>query len=224
MKGTVVAISGTDTSIGKTYVTGLLAKKLLQQGKNVITQKIVQTGCEGLAEDVLEHRRLMSIDVQMVDQEGLTCPYVFRYPASPHLSASLEHKEVDTLQIRRKTFILQKNYDVVLLEGVGGLLVPLSRDLLFADYIRDAGYSLILVTSPRLGSINHTLLSLEACRKRGIIIRGVIYNCFQNTDKLITDDTRKYISHYLNKEGFLIPVINLHEEMLDEDAVAALCL
>lgn len=224
MKGSVVAVSGIDTGIGKTFVTGLLAKALLGQGKNVITQKIVQTGCEGIAEDILEHRRLMGIGLQEVDREGLSCPYVFRYPASPHLSAGLEDAEVDLLQIRRATFVLQKRYDLVLLEGVGGLLVPLSRDLLFADYIRDAGYGLLLVTGPRLGSISHTLLSIEACMKRGIVIRGVIYNCFQNVESVVADDTREIIRHFLKKEGVPAPLIDLREGAFDTDAVARLCL
>lgn len=224
MKGAVVAISGIDTGIGKTYVTGLLARVLQQQGREVITQKIVQTGCDGVAEDILEHRRLMGIGLQDADHEGLTAPYVFPYPASPHLSARLASREIDVLQIRRATFALQKRYDPVLLEGVGGLLVPLSRDLLFADYIRDAGYPIILVTSPRLGSINHTLLSIEACVKRGIVIRGVIYNCFQESEQLIIDDTRELIRHWLHKEGFLAPVINILDGVLDPDGVTQLGL
>ncbi|NTV05608.1 MAG: ATP-dependent dethiobiotin synthetase BioD [Chlorobiaceae bacterium] len=224
MSGSVIAISGIDTGIGKTYVTGLLAKALLRQGKKVITQKIVQTGCEGIAEDILEHRRLMGIDLQDADREGLTCPSVLRYPASPHLSARLESVQIDLCHISRSTLALQQRYDLVLLEGVGGLLVPLASDLLFADYIRDAGYGLLLVTSPRLGSINHTLLSIEACVRREIVIRGVIYNCFQDTDKLIADDTREVILHYLNKAGFAAPVINLREGLLDPDAAALLSL
>jgi dethiobiotin synthetase len=224
MKGVVVAISGIDTGIGKTCVTGLLARALLQEGRQVITQKIVQTGCEGVSEDILEHRRLMGIGLQEVDLAGVTFPCVFRYPASPHLSARLEEREIDPMVIRRATFALQKRYDLVLLEGVGGLLVPLSRDLLFADYIRDAHYSLILVTAPRLGSINHTLLSIEACLKRGIVIRGVIYNSFQQTDRLIEEDTREIIRHYLHKAGSLAPLINLREGELEPDAARLLCL
>ncbi len=224
MKGTVVAISGIDTGIGKTFVTGLLAKALILQGKKVITQKIVQTGCEGVAEDILEHRRLMGIELQDVDREGFTCPYVFRYPASPHLAARMEGAAVDMLDIRRATFALQKRYDLVLLEGVGGLLVPLSADLLFADYVRDAGYPLLLVTAPRLGSINHTLLSIEACLKRGIPLRGLIYNCFQKSDKPITDDTREFIRHYLLKAGCSAPLVELREGVLDPDALARLSL
>ena len=224
MSGTVLAVGGIDTGIGKTYVTGLLARALLQQGKKVITQKMVQTGCEGIAEDILEHRRLMGIGVQDSDREGLTCPSVFRYPASPHLSASMEGSVVDLERIRRSTMALQQRYDLVLLEGVGGLLVPLSLDFLFADYIQDAGYELLLVTSPRLGSINHTLLSIEACRHRGIVISGVIYNCFQEVDKLIADDTREVIIHYLAKAGYAAPIIDLCDGPPDLDALARLSL
>ena len=224
MKGSVVAVSGIDTGIGKTYATGLLAKALLMLGKSVITQKIVQTGCEGVAEDVVEHRRLMGIGLQDVDREGVTSPYVFRYPASPHLAARLEGAEVDILHIRRATYALQKRYDLVLLEGVGGLLVPLAHDLLFADYIRDAGYGLLLVTGPRLGSINHTLLSIEACVKRGIVIKGVIYNFLYGTDTMIADDTREVIRHYLKKEGSAAPVVDLTGGEFDPDAIKRLSL
>jgi dethiobiotin synthetase len=224
MKGSVIVISGIDTGIGKTFVTGLLGRALLLQGRNVITQKIVQTGCEGVSEDILEHRRLMGIALQDVDQEGLTCPCLFRYPASPHLAARMEGREIDILHLRRATLGLQKRYELVLLEGVGGLLVPLSPELLFADYIRDSGYGLLLVTSPRLGSINHTLLSIEACVKRGIPIRGIIYNLFQNVDKLIADETRNIIQHYLKNAGFSAPLINLRDGVLDSDALQRLSL
>ena len=224
MSGTVIAISGIDTGIGKTFVTGLLASALLQQGKKINTQKIVQTGCEGIAEDILEHRRLMGIEVHDADREGLTCPCVFRYPASPHLSAALEGTRIDLHHIRSSTLALQQRYDLVLLEGVGGLLVPLASDLLFADYIRDAGYGLLLVTSPRLGSINHTLLSIEACVNRGIVIQGVIYNHVQHADKLIADDTREVIRHYLGKAGYAAPIIDLRDGQLERDAVALLSL
>ena len=224
MSGMVLAVAGIDTGIGKTYTTGLLARTFLQRGKKVITQKIVQTGCEGIAEDILEHRRLMGIGVQDVDREGLTCPFVFRYPASPHLSAALEGTQIDLQRISRSTLALQQRYDLVLLEGVGGLLVPLTPDLLFADYIRDAGYELLLVTSSRLGSINHTLLSIEACQHRGIVIRGLLYNCFQESDKLIADDTREIIARYLAKAGCLAPIIDLREGLLALDAVERLSL
>jgi len=105
---------------------------------------------------------------------------------------------------------LQLRYDLLLLEGVGGLLVPLTPELLFADYVRDAGYGLVLVSSSRLGSINHTLLSLEACASRGIEVRGVVYNRFFEADELIASDTRKVIAAALKRYGFgKAPLVDL---------------
>lgn len=210
MRGQVLAISGIDTGIGKTIATGLLARRFAEAGVRTITQKIAQTGCEGASEDIATHRELMGIELQEADRDGTTCPYIFRFPASPHLAAAVEGREIDFMAIRRSTFKLQLRYDLVLLEGVGGLLVPLTPELLLADYVRDAGYGLVLVTSPRLGSINHTLLSLEACASRGIPVRAVIYNRYFEADERIAADTREVIATGLKRLGFGdAPVIDL---------------
>lgn len=214
MRGSVIAIGGIDTGIGKTTATGLLARHFTETGLRVITQKIVQTGCEGVAEgvaeDIAEHRRIMGLDMQEDDLDGTTCPYLFRFPASPHLAAAMEGREIDLMAIQYSTVRLQLRYDLVLLEGVGGLLVPLTPALLFADYVRDVGYRLVLVTSPRLGSINHTLLSLEACASRGIDVAGVIYNRFFEADERIVSDTREVIAAALKRYGFgKAPLVDL---------------
>ncbi len=222
MKGTVTAVTGIDTGIGKTFVTGLLAAGLLGKGRKVITQKIVQTGCAGIPEDIVEHRRLMGTGLQDVDREGITCPYVFSYPASPHLAARMEGAEIDIMRIRRMTFTLQRNYEIVLLEGAGGFLVPLTPDLLFADYLRDAGYGVILVTVPRLGSINHTLLSIESCMKRGIAIRAVIFNHYQDAGPEITGDTKDVIVRFLAREGSSAPVVSLRDGVFEHEVIWSL--
>ncbi|MBL6957333.1 MAG: AAA family ATPase, partial [Chlorobium phaeobacteroides] len=86
MNGNVIAIAGIDTGIGKSVATGLLARSLLESGSRVITQKMVQTGCQDVSEDILLHREIMGVPLQDVDRDGTTCPYVFSYPASPHLA------------------------------------------------------------------------------------------------------------------------------------------
>jgi dethiobiotin synthetase len=221
MKGAVLVVSGIDTGTGKTVATGHLARRFSAEGLRVITQKIVQTGCEGLSEDIAVHRDLMGMDLQEVDLDGTTCPYLFRFPASPHLAASMEGRTIDLMTIRRSTFMLQKRYDLVLLEGVGGLLVPLTPELLFADYIRDAGYALLLVSSSRLGSINHTLLSLEACATRHIPVRGLIFNRFFDADQAIAADTRNVIFSALKHYGFdNAPLFDLDGNGLAADAAA----
>lgn len=87
--GSVICISGIDTDIGKTVATGLMAKALLLRGYSVITQKVAQTGCTGISEDIQEHRKLMGVELLSEDQDGLTCPYVFSKACSPVLSRKI---------------------------------------------------------------------------------------------------------------------------------------
>lgn len=205
----VTCISGIDTDIGKSVATGLMARSLLSQGYSVITQKVVQTGCRGVAEDILRHRELMGIDLLPEDLNGLTCPYVFSKPCSPHLAADLAGTQIDLQRIRGATEKLSMDFEHVLLEGAGGLLVPLTRDCTFLDYLQEQGYPLILVSSPRLGSINHTLSALELARGRGITVRGIVYNCYSQGDAEIRRDSRKMFVRYLQAYGFPAHVIDL---------------
>lgn len=199
MKKGVYFVSGIDTNIGKSYATGALAKRLSDNGEKVITQKMIQTGNVGRSEDIELHRRIMGIGLTDEDKAGLTFPVVFSYPASPHLAAALDGKAVDTGVITRATDELRKKYDIVLLEGAGGLMVPASDSELTIDYVKKLGYPVILVTSGRLGSINHTLLSLEALYIRDMPLHAVIYNLSPETDRIIADDTIKVIQAYMRQ-------------------------
>lgn len=205
----VLFISGIDTDIGKTYATAMIAKALMQQGVNVITQKLVQTGvsinCDtgemNIADDIVTHRQLMNIPLQPCDLDYTTCPYRYKKPASPHLSAALVNDVLDPKVITKTTQQLQQSYDTILLEGAGGLLVPMTEQLLTLDYIAQVGYRVILVTSGRLGSINHTLLSLEAIKARGLTLHSVIYNHIHDsaaqTDDEIANSTMDFLQNYL---------------------------
>ena len=207
----ILFISGIDTDIGKTYATGMLAKAMMRQGVNVITQKLVQTGVSvnlntgdmNIADDIMVHRQLMGIPLQPCDTDSTTCPYRYEKPASPHLSARLANDSLDPDMITNATNVLKANYDVVLLEGAGGLLVPITEQLLTLDYITEQGYPVILVTSGRLGSINHTLLSLEAIKSRGLGVHSVIYNHIHDnaaqTDEQIANSTIDFLQNYLAK-------------------------
>ena len=186
--GIVIAVSGIDTDIGKTVATGLLGRYLRQRGKRVITQKIAQTGCLSVSEDIIRHRQLMGMDLQEVDKSGLTCPYIFPEPCSPHLAASLAGKKIDGGVITAATTELRQGYDYVLMEGVGGLLVPMGDDWTLLDYLQETGYPLVLVSSPRLGSINHTLAALELAKGRGLRVQGILYNRFKEDNPTIASD------------------------------------
>lgn len=200
MKKTVYFVSGIDTGIGKSYATGYLAREWNARGIHTITQKFVQTGNTDLSEDIELHRQLMGTGLLQEDFNHLTMPEIFTYPCSPHLASEIDGRNLDFGKIERASEELLKMYDVVLLEGAGGLMVPLTRELLTIDYVAQKDLPLILVTSGRLGSINHTLLSLEAVKQRGIHLYSVVYNLYpQEEDKMIQQDTENYIRMYLGK-------------------------
>lgn len=205
----VFCISGIDTDIGKTIATGILGRFYQERGVRTITQKIVQTGCTGLSEDIIRHRQIMQIELQPVDLNGLTCPYVFPVPCSPHLAAKLANKTIDCQVIRRATAALLDQFELVLLEGAGGLFVPLNEEDTFIDYLEGEQYPLILVSSSRLGSINHTLSALELARVRNIEVAAIFYNRFVVTDSRLEQDSREVFARYMQKNGFTGPVIDL---------------
>ena len=200
MTGSVYFISGIDTGIGKTYTTGYLAKLWNAQGKKTITQKLIQTGNVDISEDIEQHREIMGMGWFPEDESKLTMPEIFTYPASPHLATRIDGREIDFQKIENATEQLAEKYEIVLLEGAGGLMVPLTTDLLTIDYVAEKKHPVILVTSGRLGSINHTILSLEAIKSRGLQLYAVAYNLKdESQDELISKDTAACLKAYLVK-------------------------
>ncbi|RUS66117.1 ATP-dependent dethiobiotin synthetase BioD 1 [Saezia sanguinis] len=190
-------VTGIDTDIGKSYVTGFVAKMMAAQGQNVVTQKLIQTGNQGVSEDIQLHRRIMGLGLLPEDLDGTTCPVVLSYPASPHLAAEIDHSPIDLEKVVQATARLHQHYEVVLIEGAGGIMVPLTEDVLTIDFIAQHQLPVIIATTPRLGSINHTLLTLEACRVRGIAVHMLAYNEFRVDDEVINKGTRAYLQQYL---------------------------
>jgi dethiobiotin synthetase len=209
MQAKTVAICGIDTGVGKSVATGLMAAFFAGQGSRVITQKPVQTGCAARPGDILLHRRLMGSSWNEYDEAGLTCPYCFPFAGSPHLAAELAGKRIDPEVIGRATEKLTADHDLILVEGAGGLLVPLTVDLLQLDYFAGRSYPLVLVTSPRLGSINHTLLALEAIRARNMNLLGLVYNLFGDHPLEIVRDSRRVMARALKDYGFSCPIVLL---------------
>lgn len=193
-----IFISGIDTDAGKSYVTGWLAKKAEESGLSVATMKFIQTGNIGRSEDIEVHRSIMGHTIP--EDEGLiTAPQIFTYPASPHLAAEIDGREIDFAAIEDSRRLLAERYDLLLIEGAGGLMVPLSETMLTIDYPARHDLPICLVTNGRLGSINHTVLSLEAIKARGLRLDSVVYNQYYDSDKTISPDTFKWIGKYLER-------------------------
>lgn len=196
----VYFLSGIDTDAGKSYCAGWLAREWARQGKNVITQKFVQTGNGEYSEDIDLHRRIMGIPLQPADLDHTTAPLIYSYPCSPQLAARLDKRDIPLGVIEDATTRLAAAYDAVIIEGAGGLMVPLTDEYLTIDYPADRNIPLILVVHGALGSINHALLSLEAIKRRGLSLPYVLYNTYFDDDSLIASDTFGFLERYLSRE------------------------
>ncbi|MCM1355692.1 MAG: dethiobiotin synthase [Staphylococcus sp.] len=192
-------ISGIDTDAGKSYVTGYLAARLMKEGKRVVTQKFIQTGNVGFSEDIDLHRKLMGIAHLPEDLDHTTAPVIFSYPASAQLAARMDNREIDLDIIDNATATLLERYDIVLIEGAGGLMVPITDDFFTIDYVASRHLPMLLVVNGVLGSINHAILSLEAIQSRGIELAGVLYNEHFDTDRIIGADTQAFLRRYIAK-------------------------
>lgn len=190
-------VTGIDTDAGKSYATGWLARSVALSGKSVITQKFVQTGNRDMSEDIEVHRRITGTGLLPADLLHVTAPVIFTYPCSPELAARIDGREIDFKLIEEATDTLSKEYDVVIIEGAGGLMVPLKGDYLTSDYIRDHKLPAVLVTNSKLGSISHTLLALSEMAHAGIDIFAVVYNPYFDKDKIIAEDSRNYIRKWV---------------------------
>ncbi len=169
-----IVVVGTDTGVGKTVVSCGLAAALHGRGYRVAWQKWVATGLADGETDLDQCRRLAP--QALGEDPGLHQPQVFRLPASPHLAAEVEGGSVDVDAMLAASRRLLDRVDFLVIEGVGGVLVPVRRDLLLADLVAESGFPALVVARSGLGTINHSLLTLEALRHRNIPVAGIVFS------------------------------------------------
>jgi dethiobiotin synthetase len=172
-------ITGTDTDVGKTYVAALIAKSLRAAGHRVGVYKPAASGCRRQGKELISDDAISLW--QAAGQPGTldrVCPQCFEAPLAPHLAARAEGREIDRTLLRDGLKYWRERSDIVLVEGAGGLLSPISDDETFADLARDFGFPLIIVAKNALGTINHTLLTLHAARTLhgGLLVAGIVLN------------------------------------------------
>jgi dethiobiotin synthetase len=168
---TGVFVTGTGTEVGKTVVAAAIAHTLAAAGKTVAVFKPAVTGLEEPGEADHELLRRAAGSAQS-DEE--IAPYRYEPPASPHLAAALAGEEIDPGRLRATARVAADSAEAVVCEGVGGLLVPLAPGYLVRDLAVDLGYPVVVAASPGLGTINHTLLTIEAARAAGLEIATVV--------------------------------------------------
>jgi len=191
-----IFITATDTGIGKTVIAAGLALALRGRGLKVGVMKPVATGCFG-------DGRLVSSDAVYLFEAAeneyapLTSPVRFRNPVAPSIASVYEQKEVDLETIRKAYRDLQKHYDYIIVEGIGGLLVPIKKNFLVANLIREMSLPIVIVSNVSLGAINHTLLTVDSALMRGFSIKGIIFNRAPIVNYSLAELTNPRVIHEL---------------------------
>lgn len=190
-----IFITGTDTGVGKTVITGLLGRFLSEKGIKTVTQKWVQTGCAHFSEDITIHMKLMGKGKNEFEKYFQDmAPYILEFPSSPHLAAGLEKKHIDIERIEKSFLSLQKDFDVVLVEGSGGLMVPVDDKTMMIDIARSLSLPVLVVAGNRLGAINQTALTVDALKRRNMKTLGVIFNQLsRGQNELILKDNPRIV-------------------------------
>ncbi|GBD25355.1 ATP-dependent dethiobiotin synthetase BioD 1 [bacterium HR30] len=178
MKGKIIFVTGTDTGVGKTTVSGLLAAGLAAQGLRVAVFKPVETGCmpgeDGklIPADAVRLKTLARSSQAIED----VCPYAFAEPLAPAVAAERSGRSIDFRELCQHIGRSMTGYDVALVEGAGGWLVPLTPHLTFADLAVALRGTVVVVVANRLGALNHALLTAQNIRMHGARWGGYIWN------------------------------------------------
>jgi dethiobiotin synthetase len=208
--GKGIFITGTNTAVGKTVVTRGVARLLTNKGVDVAAIKPVESGV-----DQVEHSDAFAIcrAAGRGHSPASVTAYSFRTPVSPHLAAAIENRHIDEDIVVSFLKGWLSQAEVVLAEGAGGLLVPLNSRITYADAIAQTRYTLLIVAPDILGTINATLLTIEAARARGIAVAGVVLNRATSSDRF---GNREAISCFGR-----VPILGTVPELDAEDDLLA---
>jgi len=189
-----IFITGTDTGIGKTVVSGGLALALKGRGINIGVMKPFETGLSrknGKWE--LQDGEFLKNMAGRTDHDCLVTPFCFDKPLSPFAAAELDHTKIDLEKVYHAYAELSSRVELVLVEGAGGIMAPVKNDYLFANLAKDLNIPIIIVSKPGLGTINHTLLTIKAAQFFGLEIIGIIFSRSNNSDRDISEKTNPEI-------------------------------
>ncbi|HET6514633.1 MAG TPA: dethiobiotin synthase [Thermodesulfovibrionales bacterium] len=219
-------ITGTDTGVGKTVVTAALIRAFCVLGMRVAGMKPIETGCrrEG---DVLypSDGIVLRKAAEMHEAIDEITPCCFEAPVAPFVASEREGRDVNVNSVIEKFNVLLKKYDAVLVEGAGGILVPIRRDYFMIDLAREMGLPLIVVSSPSLGTINHTLLTVRHALREGITVSGIIVNFSKPPGGTMAEETNPDILRKISPVpliGTLPYLADLGYDALSQTALGAI--
>lgn len=193
-------ITGTGTDVGKTFVTGLIVKKLRESGKNAAYYKAAMSGNKRRKDsslipgDALWVKRISGIAQSLEEM----CPYIYENACSPHLASRMEGNPVKMEVVKEHFEQVCRKYDYVTMEGSGGILCPICFDeakIQLEDVIKELELSCLLIADAGLGTINSVVLTVEYMRGRNIPVKGIIFNHFHPGD-IMEEDNLKMCEYF----------------------------
>lgn len=189
-----IFVTGSDTGVGKTVIAGAIAAAVKAHGLNVGVMKPVASGAKEIegklvSEDVVYLKKI----IDSTDDDDLVNPVCLKPPIAPTMAASKSGVSIDIDKIWKAYEELTHKHDFVVVEGIGGLMVPIGDTLFVADLARKMDLPLVIVSRDYLGTINHTLLTVEYARSRNLRIKGIVINMLKDDENFVRE-IEKYSS------------------------------
>ena len=190
-----VFITATDTGVGKTLISASLAWKLSQHDENICVMKPFATSNKVFSNKFnSKDLYLLSKSINLTEDQRYLNPYFYRLPASPYMASKiLKVKPPSITTALNKFTYLRKKYNFVIVEGIGGVMVPINQKYSLVDFSRLTRLPVIIVTRPIIGTINHTLLTIHKCKEHNIPIEGIIFNKMPEKPDIVMESTPSFI-------------------------------
>lgn len=204
-----IFVTGTGTEVGKSVAAAVVARTLARAGHSVAVFKPAVTGLAEPDAGPEPDHELLRRAASSAQSDDEIAPYRYGPPASPHLAAELAGEEIESERLLGAAHKAATGADVLVCEGVGGLLVPLSRDYLVRDFARDLGLPLLVAAPPGLGTINHTLLTLEAARSVGLEVAAVVLTPWPAQPGPLEESNRETIASQGEVRVETLPALDL---------------
>lgn len=219
-------VTGTGTDVGKTYVTGLIVKKLVESGRSAAYYKAAMSGNDRKADESLIPGDALQVKMASGIEQSLDsmCPYVYENAISPHLASRIEGNPVQLSIVKQGFATLCSKYDYITMEGSGGILCPICFDeakIQLEDIVRELRLSSLLIADAGLGTINSVILTVEYMRAKGLPVKGIIFNHYHPGNQMEEDN--RFMCEYMTGLKVLACVSDGDKKLnMDTDALAIL--
>ncbi len=216
-------ITGTDTGVGKTVISAAIIRAALFLGRKVCGMKPVESGCLRQAEALIPADGMFLRRISNADEPiELITPCRFESPLAPMAASEIDRKDVDIAGIKRAFSMLSERYETIVVEGIGGLMVPIREDYFVSDLALEFGLPLIVVARPGLGTINHIMLTVDCARKAGLDVAGIVINYCMPPENSLAERTNPKLLSRISPT----PVIGAfpYLESRDEEEIASAAL